>query len=57
MYLSELLKIGTNMLRDKKIDSYQIDTELMLAKIANTSREKILINENNNIDNKKVKNF
>ncbi len=57
MYLSELLKIGTNMLRDKKIDSYQIDTELMLAKIANTSREKILINENINIDNKKVKNF
>ena len=57
MYLSELLKIGTNMLRDKKIDSYQIDTELMLAKIANTSREKILINNNINIDNKKVKNF
>ena len=57
MYLSELLKIGTNMLRDKKIDSYQIDTELMLAKIANTSREKILINDNINIDNKKVKNF
>ena len=57
MYLSELLKIGTNMLRDKKIDSYQIDTELMLAKIANTSREKILINENINIDNKKFKNF
>ena len=57
MYLSELLKIGTNMLRYKKIDSYQIDTELMLAKIANTSREKILINENINIDNKKVKNF
>ena len=45
------------MLRDKKIDSYQIDTELMLAKIANTSREKILINDNINIDNKKVKNF
>lgn len=57
MYLSELLKIGTKMLRDKKIDSYQIDTELMLAKIANTSREKILINDNINIDNKKVKNF
>ena len=57
MYLSELLKIGTNMLRYKKIDSYQIDTELMLAKIANTSREKILINDNINIDNKKVKNF
>ena len=57
MYLSELLKIGTNILREKKIDSYQIDTELMLAKIANTSREKILINDNINIDNKKVKNF
>ena len=57
MYLSELLKIGTNILREKKIDSYQIDTELMLAKIVNTSREKILINENINIDNKKVKNF
>ena len=57
MYLSELLKIGTNMLRDKKFDSYQIDTELMLAKIANTSREKILINDNINIDNKKVKNY
>ena len=24
MYLSELLKIGTNILREKKIDSYQI---------------------------------
>ena len=46
MHLSELLKIGTNILKEKKISSYQLDAELMLAKIVNKSREKILIDQN-----------
>ena len=57
MHLSELLKIGTNILKEKKISSYQLDAELMLAKIANKSREKILIDQNINIDKEKVKDF
>ena len=40
----EIIKIGSNFLKEKKIKSHILDSELLLSKILNKSREEILIN-------------
>ena len=40
----ELINFGTNELRRKKIDTSRLDSELLLSKILDKSREEILIN-------------
>ena len=40
----ELINLGTNELRRKKIDTSRLDSELLLSKILDKSREEILIN-------------
>jgi len=40
----EIIKIGSNLLREKKIKSHILDSELLLSKALNKSREEILIN-------------
>ena len=57
MYVNDLLKIGAATLKVRKINTYQIDTELMLANLMNTSRENLLINTNKNVEIEKVKHF
>ena len=49
----EMIKIGSNLLREKEIKSYIIDSELLLSKTLNKSREKILTNLNQKINKKK----
>ena len=44
-YLS-ILNYGNKILKSKKITSYKLDTELILAKVLNKSREEILTNLN-----------
>ncbi len=48
----DLLKFGSEHLKSKNISSYNLDSELLLAKLLNSSREQILINLNNEVDDK-----
>ena len=45
MKTTQLLDFGSNILRSKKIISYRIDSEIILAHILKISREKLLIKE------------
>ena len=45
----ELINFGTYKLREKKIATSRLDSELLLSKILNKKREEILINLNQEI--------
>ena len=53
----ELIKIGTKLLKEKNILTYNLDTELILSKSLNKPREELLINLDHNIDKKCLTNF
>ena len=53
MKILEAIKIGSNLLREKKIPSHILDSELLLSKTLNKSREKILTNLEKKIVKKK----
>ena len=46
----EAIKFGSNLLREKKISSYILDTELLLSKTLNKSREKTLTSLDKDIE-------
>ena len=46
MQTSELINLGSNILKRKSIESHRLDSEIILSHILNTSREKLLIGEN-----------
>ena len=48
----EAIKFGSNLLKEKKILSYILDSELLLSKTLNKSREKILTNLDVEIEKK-----
>ncbi len=50
----ELINIGAEELRQKKIDTFRLDSELLLSKILNKKREKILVNLNQNISERNL---
>ncbi|MDA9078436.1 peptide chain release factor N(5)-glutamine methyltransferase [Pelagibacteraceae bacterium] len=52
MNILEAVKFGSNLLKEKKIPSYILDSELLLSKTLNKSREKILTNLGANIEKK-----
>ena len=54
MNLIELINLGSNLLKKKKIQSHILDSELLLSKTLNKSREYILINLNEKINEKNV---
>ena len=53
----ELINIGSNLLKEKNIKSHILDSEILLSKTLNKSREKILINLDQKIDKKKICKF
>ena len=53
----EAIKYGSNLLKENKIFSYILDSEILLSKTLNTSREKILINLDQIIERKKILKF
>ncbi len=55
-YLS-ILNYGNKILKSKKITSYKLDTELILAKVLNKSREEILTNLNLTLNEKDFYSF
>ena len=53
----KLIVGGSKQLKNKNIVSNQLDSEILMSKVLNTSREKLLINLNQNITSKKVEKF
>ena len=53
----QTLKFGCSNLKSKNINSYNLDSELLLSFVLNLSREKILINLQEKIDKKSFKKF
>ncbi len=53
----DVIKIGSNLLKEKKISSHILDSEILLSKALKKSREKILINLDQEINKKKNFNF
>ena len=50
----ETIKFGSNLLKEKKISSFILDTEILLSKILNKSRENILTNLDQKINTKHI---
>ena len=57
MITLEALKIGSNLLREHRIQSHLIDSEILLSKTLNKSREQILTNLNEKVDKNKISKF
>ena len=53
----DIIKIGSNLLREKKISSNILDSEILLSKALRKSREELLINLDQEVDKKKVQKF
>ena len=53
----EAIKFGSNLLREKKISSYILDSELLLSKTLDKSREKVLTSLDKEIEKKKISHF
>ena len=52
MNILEIIKIGSNILKNKNIPSHILDSELLLSKTLKKSREEILINLNTSVNEK-----
>ncbi len=57
MKVLELIKTGSELLKEKNISSHVLDTELLLSKSLNKSREELLINLDQNINKRELTNF
>ena len=57
MKAQELIRAGSNFLKVNKIPTYIIDSELLLSNILNKSREEILVNLDQNVNDKNVLTF
>ena len=53
----ELINEGSYKLKQSDITSHQLDSEILLSKVLNKTRENLLINLEENIDSKNVKKF
>ena len=57
MKVFDAIKIGSKLLKEKNIPSYILDSELLLSKSLNKSREELLINFEQDINKKDFANF
>ena len=57
MNLLQVLNNGYSILKSNKIDSYKIDTELLLSQSLNISREELILNLNRTINSNDYKKF
>ena len=53
----EIINLGSNLLRRNKIPSHVLDSELLLSKTLNKTREKILTNLDQKISKKDISIF
>ncbi len=54
MKVQELLRIGSEELKNKKIASYLLDSEILLSRVLNKKKEEIFLSPDENIDADKV---
>ena len=54
MKVLEIINFGSNLLKERNIPSHILDSEILLSKILNKSREEILINLEKKINKKKI---
>ena len=57
MKVLEVIITGSKLLKEKNISSHVLDTELLLSKSLNKSREELLINLDQNINKRELTNF
>jgi len=57
MIISELLDSGSKILKNNKIQTHQLDSELILSKLLKKQRENLLINSNKEVSNNIIDNF
>ena len=57
MKVLEVINTGSKLLKEKNISSHVLDTELLLSKSLNKSREELLINLDQNINKRDLTNF
>ena len=55
--INNILQLGSKILKNHSIKTYQIDTELLLSKTLKKSREYILTNDNKTLNYSETKNF
>ncbi len=53
----DLLNIGSSKLKKKNISSYNLDSELLLSKVLNKSREEVLVSPDKIVDSKNISKF
>ena len=53
MNIFEIIKFGSDLLKERKIPTHILDSEILLSKILKKSREEILVNLDKKIDKKK----
>ena len=53
----DLIKIGSNKLKENNIFSYNLESEILLSNILKTTRERVLVNLDNEISNFKKKKY
>ena len=57
MNVLKVLDIGYKLLKSNKINSYKIDTELLLSDSLNVSRENLILNFKQSVQKKNTKIF
>ena len=57
MEILELINNGSRKLKNKKIYSYRLDSEILLSRVLNKTREELLINLNQKIEPQKINDF
>jgi len=57
MEILELINKGSSQLKNKKIYSHKLDSEILLSKVLNKTREELLINLNQEIEPQKINYF
>ena len=57
MNISNLLKAGSDILKKNNIQTNQLDAEILLSKLMNKKRERLIINSDENVSNEIIKNY
>jgi release factor glutamine methyltransferase len=57
MIISDILSLGSKILKYNKIQTHQIDSELILSNLLNQQREKIIINSHNKVHKSTINEF
>ena len=57
MEILELINHGSKQLKNRNINSHQLDSEILLSRVLNKTREELLINLNQRIEPKKIRDF